>query len=75
MATNEESSLILQYYPVAEVDFVQKAHVCIYSGELSTYYSVLIFPYFCSPRSILMAVVYTPMDSLVFAQATPFSQD
>ncbi|SJL16360.1 uncharacterized protein ARMOST_19882 [Armillaria ostoyae] len=32
MAANEGSSLILQYYPVAEVDFVQKAHVCIYSG-------------------------------------------
>ncbi|SJL08939.1 uncharacterized protein ARMOST_12314 [Armillaria ostoyae] len=36
MATNEGSSLILQYYPVAEVNFVQK--------------------------------VYTPMNSLVFAQ-------
>ncbi|KAK0438763.1 hypothetical protein EV421DRAFT_2021097 [Armillaria borealis] len=70
-ATNEESSLILQYYPVAEVDFVQKAHVCIYSGELSAYYSVLIFPYFCSPRSILMAVVNTPMNSLVFTQDSP----
>ncbi|KAK0438753.1 hypothetical protein EV421DRAFT_1906379 [Armillaria borealis] len=31
MATNEGSSLILQYYPVAEVDFVRRAHVCIYS--------------------------------------------